>query len=197
VETKPADFKTVFDDQEVQRRALRLYGPEIGPNATAKDAVEEMLSRGSWRQANTVSMGRDLARSATETPEQREDHAFLNKKYDELPFFWQKGGRGAYGLADTIVKGIPDPINFLGGPITKGAAWLLGKAGATAAPRIAATVGGRIAGTATADAGLSAGANVLQQANERELGMRDDYSATEAGVAGLIGAGAEVGIEWM
>lgn len=172
-------------DPENQAAARRILRTRTGRDIEGAAAVRELETDMGWADANTASAVREYAQSGG-TERMRADQARLRSRWNDVPWFWQSGGRGLYGLGQTLTAGVLDPVNLVGGPLTKGAAALATRVGLGGLGRALTTQGGRIAGTAAIDAAGGAGANLTQQATENELGLREGYSLGEAGLAGAV-----------
>jgi hypothetical protein len=181
-------FEGLYQDKDLIARAKRFYGL-----TNDKEAIDQFIDDRTWKDSNTVSMVRELYDASTADQERKEDLAILQRKWEELPSFWQEGGRGLTGLAANVWRGLLDPTALAGGFVGRGAA-----AGATrlAAKPLAAKLAGTAAGVAT-DAAVTAGGNLLQQQSQIEVGNRDQISVSEAAVAGAAGGALSGGAAYV
>ena len=81
-----------------------------------KTAVDKFISDRTWNQANTVTMGKEFAYITGDnvTEDQKSRLAYLTRYWDELPNFYEEGGRGMKGFFKNLGVGILDPINIIG-----------------------------------------------------------------------------------
>jgi|GEM_PF-6009388 len=148
------------------------------PDATPGELVDRFIGNRVWRDTNTLSAAHELVESANMTPEERARLARIRRVWEELPYFWQPGGRGVPGLIENVVKSVPDPVNFLGGPIARGASWLLGRG----IGRV-----GQIGIGAGVDAAAAAGMEAMQQSVDVNTGEREGLSLGQIATAGALG----------
>ena len=124
--------------------------------------------------------------------ESRERAKRIESVWKQLPMFWQEGGRGAAtALPDIAGALIADPLNLI--PV--GAAYNTAK-GAFIGGKTALGAVARGTGKAALYEGGISGAqegivNASQQARDIQLGLRDEFSKGELGLA--TGLGATIG----
>jgi hypothetical protein len=175
------NFQNIWQDQELSRNAQEFYRQRDGEQLGAREAIEKFISDRTWRDANTVSIGRELLDIRGMDDAQKQRLAYLRQYWDSLPSFWQPGGRGIRGLGENVVKGLVDPAIFVG-PLAGRAASAVAGRGLGRLAQAGISVG--------ADAAVSAGANVATQRAEQEVGMRQNIDPAQAALAGVIGGGA-------
>ena len=101
--------------------------------STPEAAIEKFFEDRAWSNLNTVSVLADTYDSFTNNEVQNSRLARLQNVYDQMPNFYEKGGRGAEGLWQNFQAVMLDPVNLLG--------FGLGGAGAKAAAKAAAYAG--------------------------------------------------------
>ena len=81
-----------------------------------KEAIDKFIADRTWKQANTFSMGKEFLYITGDdaTQDQKARLAYLTRTWDELPNFYQEGGRGFYGFFANLGVGVLDPINIIG-----------------------------------------------------------------------------------
>lgn len=163
-----------------------------------QDLIDKFYSDRTWRNVNTVSMARDVKDAYGMSTDQTTRLAKIQKLYDALPNFYEKGGRGMGGLGQNIVAGLIDPANLVGGIFGKAAGTAAIKTGARAALKQAGTnvltkemrakvvrnavkEGFKAGAKATAveEAALGAGQDFLMQTRNKEIGLQDEYYQTQ------------------
>lgn len=193
VKTGPAsylqnfDASTILDNSEfisdIREYRRRRDGAEFD---TDQDAIDWFFRDRTWRNLNTISMGRDAIAAATEDPETKRLQANLQRVYDEYPSFWNKGGRGWEALGDILPAVITDPLNLLGfgvgGAVAK-SALIAGKGVGTVALK-AALRGGAAEGAL--NAAIGAGQDVILQQRDKELGLQEGFSWSKLGEAAVF-----------
>lgn len=177
-------FESIYQDKDLIERAKRFYGVD-----DAKTAIDTFISDRTWKDANTVSMVRELYDASSADQQRKEDLAVLQRKWEALPAFWEEGGRGISGLAANVWRGLIDPASVVGGLVGKGMAMGITRLGAKPLARTLAATG---AGVAT-DTAISAGANLVQQEAQKEVGNRVETDLGQAAMAGLVGGAVSAG----
>ena len=171
------------------------------------DLIDKFYSDNTWADSNTVSAAVGnfgLATSATAGEDQRARMGRIRRVWEQLPFFWQEGGRGWSALPEYLIAGAADPTNLIGA----GAAAKVGMAagrkalveGTSKTALDAAMAGARAAapGAALTEGAVSAGQGALQsvfeQNRDTNLGLQDGFSfgklAVDTATGGAIGAAA-------
>jgi hypothetical protein len=188
---------------------LRSYYQERGEGQYLQDdeLIEKFYSDQTWGMLNTVSALADAGEAMTASEDQKLRMNRIQSVYQQLPNFWQEGGRDTLdALGDGVGAILADPINLIPG--------VNAYAKATTAAR-----GAAMAGNSALRAGIRAGAgagarseaiisgaqegivNTANQVRDMQIGARDEFSTGElagsvaggavigGGVGGLIGAG--------
>lgn len=189
------------------RDELRARGEAVS-TFSDEDLIEHFYSDNTWGDLNTVSAMRDAADALGADEERKARLNRLQSVWQQLPYFWQQGGRGTLdALGDIIPAVVADPINLIPGvnAYARGAQAARGAAAAGQNALRAGIASGARAGAVSE--GLISGAqegivNTANQIRDVQLGLRDEFSTGElalsagagavlgAGVGGLIGAGA-------
>ena len=92
-----------------------------------KEAIDKFIADRTWKQANSFSMGKEFKyiTGKNVSQDQKARLAYLTRTWDELPNFYEEGGRGFSGFFANLGVGILDPINLVGagvgGQVTKAA----------------------------------------------------------------------------
>ena len=125
-------FDNIYENKQLVSVAKDYYTNRDGKVYDDKEAVDEFISDRTWNQANTFAMGKEFAYVTGDniTEDQKARLSYLTRYWDELPNFYEEGGRGMSGFFANLGVGILDPINILGagvgGQVAKG---VLKKAG--------------------------------------------------------------------
>jgi len=125
-------FDNIYEDKELISVAKDYYANRDKEVYDNKTAVDKFISDRTWNQANTMAMGAEFKYITGDnvTEDQKARLAYLTRYWDELPNFYEEGGRGASGFFANLGVGILDPINLIGvgvgGQVAKG---VLKKAG--------------------------------------------------------------------
>ena len=109
-------FDNIYDNKQLVSVAKDYYTNRDGKVYDDKEAVDEFISDRTWNQANTLTMGKEFAYVTGDniTEDQKSRLSYLTRYWDELPNFYEEGGRGASGFFANLGVGILDPINILG-----------------------------------------------------------------------------------
>ena len=197
--TVSTDYSTSVDPRKILRDPrflddLRKYYREKGGYFTDdKTLVDNFYTDRTWADLNTVGAIGDALDASSSGVEQRERMKRIEQVWRQLPNFWQEGGRGAGALGDISSAIIKDPLNLIPGyagykgAATGGrAAYLAGKSAPVA--RGVASGTARAAGSEAAiSAGQEAIVNTATQARDIQLGLQDEFSGSQLGVATLAG----------
>lgn len=152
-----------------------------------QEAIDYFYNDRTWRDVNTVSIAADVADAFSFKGEQASRFSRIQKAWNQVPMFWQEGGRGFWAAAsDAVPAALADPTNLIG--------FGAGKFAATAALQgakapVMNALGKVALREAALNAGIETGSELLIQTREKALGLRDSYSLGEAAESGLI-AGA-------
>jgi len=125
-------FDNIYEDKELAEVAKDYYTNRDEQTYNNKEAVDKFISDRTWNQANSITMAKEFSYITGENAgdDQKGRLAYLTKYWDNLPNFYEEGGRGAKGFFKNLGVGILDPINLIGagvggqvakGVLTKGA----------------------------------------------------------------------------
>ena len=122
-------FDNIYDNKKLASVAKDYYTNRDRETYTDKEAIDKFISDRTWNQANTLAMGKEFIYVTGNdfTNDQRARLSYLTRYWDELPNFYEEGGRGfVSGLAQNLKVGILDPLNIIGvgvgGIVSKGVA---------------------------------------------------------------------------
>ena len=109
-------FDNIYEDKELAAVAKDYYTNRDSEVYDDKTAVDKFISDRTWKQANSIQMGAELAYITGNdvTNDQKARLAYLTKYWDELPNFYEEGGRGAKGFFKNLGVGLLDPITYIG-----------------------------------------------------------------------------------
>jgi len=119
-------FDNIYEDKELIAVAKDYYTNKDSEVYDDRTAVDKFISDRTWKQANTISMGAEFKYITGDniTEDQKSRLSYLTKYWDELPNFYEEGGRGAKGFFKNLGVGLLDPINIIGagvgGQVAKG-----------------------------------------------------------------------------
>ena len=192
-------FNTIYDDKNLIKVAQDYFYNRDGTLYDKRDAVDEFISDRTWKQANTLSMMKELNYVLDKDTDvaQKERLAYLTKYWHSLPNFYAEGGRGWWaGLSANIGRGMADPANYVGGifagQFVKQGVKQAGKELLKKSTQKQLTKKMTLQATgiiAAGDAVIFGGADALIQSTEKEIGLRKDYDPLQTGYATIIGAG--------
>jgi hypothetical protein len=119
-------FDNIYKDKELAEIAKDYYTNRDEQVYDNKTAVDKFISDRTWNQANTVTMAKEFTYITGENAgeDQKSRLNYLTKYWDNLPNFYEEGGRGAKGFFANLGVGVLDPINIIGagvgGQVAKG-----------------------------------------------------------------------------
>jgi hypothetical protein len=192
-------FDALYQDQQLINTVRDFYFRRDGKEfVNDKQAINHFVSDRTWKQANLFSIGRELLDTLNFDEEEKQMIGFLQKKWEEVPNFWDEGGRGwVSGLISNVPKAVLDPINVIGVGV---GGRLLGFGAKEVAKTIAkaAAIEGGIGTTA---GGV---ASIITQETQKQIGTREEIdwkqvvkeAVTVGGISALTGAavsGAVIG----
>ena len=201
------DYTATVDTSQILRdprflNDLRSYYREKGQYfADDKHLIDMFYSDQNWGDLNTVGAIGDAAEASSASAQQRDRMRRINSVWQQLPSFWQQGGRGVGALGDIAGAIIADPVNLIPGVAAyKGAAtagraaYVAGKSAPVARGAVSG-VGKAAASEAAISAGQEAIVNTAQQVRDIQTGAREGFSGSELGLSALAGGvlGAGVG----
>lgn len=152
-----------------------------------QEAIDYFYNDRTWRDVNVVSIAADVADAFSFKGEQAARFSRIQKAWDQVPYFWQEGGRGFVAAAsDAVPAALLDPTNLIG--------FGSGKLAATAALQgakspVRSALSKVAAREFALNAGIETGSEFLIQTREKASGLRDSYSFSSMAESGLI-AGA-------
>ena len=159
---------------------------------TREDLIDRFFADRTWRNLNTAGLVIDAFRAQQYSYAQAQRLGRLQRVYDSLPAFWDKGGRGLKALMDIIPALLIDPINLIGLGIGK----TVGISSARSANESGKTFiwkniksGTKLSAIAQASANgaIGVGANLVQQNRNIEVGNQPSkYFATSSIEAGIL-----------
>ena len=181
----PKFLKDIYDHYSEQGRYF----------ASDEEAIDTFYGDSTWRDLNTVGAIGGAVEAYGQGKEARERARRIESVWRQLPAFWQEGGRG-WGVAapDIATAIIADPVNLIPGVAAyKGAAqagraaYVAGKSAPVARGALSG-VGRAAASEAAISGGQEAVVNYATQKRDVALGLRDDTSLGEVGLAAGLGA---------
>ena len=119
-------FDNIYEDKELAEIAKDYYTNRDEQVYDNKTAIDKFISDRTWNQANTVTMAKEFTYITGENAgeDQKSRLNYLTKYWDNLPNFYEEGGRGAKGFFANLGVGVLDPINIIGagvgGQVAKG-----------------------------------------------------------------------------
>ena len=126
-------FDNIYENKQLAAVAKDYYKNRDDVNLSDNEAIKEFISDRTWNQANTFAMGKEFAYITGDNvgEDQKARLSYLTRYWDELPNFYEEGGRGVIdGITKNLGVAILDPLNifggFVGGQVAKG---VLKKAG--------------------------------------------------------------------
>ena len=111
-------FDNIYENKQLASVAKDYYKNRDDVNLNDKEAIDEFISDRTWNQANTYKMGEEFlyVTGNNITEDQRARLSYLTRYWDELPNFYQEGGRGFVdGITKNLGVAIVDPLNIFGG----------------------------------------------------------------------------------
>jgi hypothetical protein len=112
-------FDNIYQNKNLASVAKDYYGTRDNETLTDKEAIDKFISDRTWKQSNTLSIGKEYKYiTGNAGADQKARLAYLTRTWNELPNFYQEGGRGFIdGLAKNLGVALVDPLNILGGGI--------------------------------------------------------------------------------
>jgi len=214
-------FDNIYQDKQLANTIKDYYLYRTGKQfSTDEDAINEYISDSTFRQANTLgAVFGDLSLVGIDdaNARQKANLAYLLNYWQNLPNFYEEGGRGFSGFLSNLGYSIIDPINLVGGVvggvvakkagqkvIEKGVAEIAKQAGKKKgtdiilketfvkeqASKLARTkLLQSAAGIASVDATGLAISDVFAQTTEKEVGLIQSLSPLRTGTVAVAGAG--------
>ena len=112
-------FDNIYQNKNLASVAKDYYGTRDNETLTDKEAIDKFISDRTWKQSNTLSIGKEYKYiTGNAGTDQKARLAYLTRTWNELPNFYQEGGRGFIdGLAKNLGVALLDPLNIIGGGI--------------------------------------------------------------------------------
>jgi len=145
-----------------------------------EDLINKFYSDENWAQLNTVGAVGRMMEGGGDTDEEKMRNARLTAVWDNLPNFYQEGGRGWGAVPDIAKSVLLDPLNLIGGVAAKGVsqgAMRTSTALGRSAP-VKSFLKGVTAGAATEGAisgGQEALINVSEQGYRQDIGLQQEF----------------------
>ena len=188
--------KTILRNPEFLKDLQDKYDPH--GIYSDDELIERFYSDENWAQLNTIGAVDRAMEGGGDTDDEKLRNARLASVWDNLPYFYQQGGRGSGALKDIAKSVLLDPVNLIGG--------VAGKAVARGAMRTATALGkpapvkstlkgiGAAAGTEALISGGQEGIiNVAEQSYRQDIGLQDGFDLgqfTKATAFGTVLGGA-------
>jgi hypothetical protein len=165
---------------------------------TDQEALDKFYSDRRWRNFNTFGQVKDAFQAHRMNPDQAAMLGRIQRVWEAGPMFFEEGGSGAVGLAKNVGVMALDPLNLIpgasGGKAATKAIQAL-PAGVSRSKLMSTAAKAGFKAGAITDAGINAGiafgSDLATQARNKEIGLQDEWSPLQAGVA--TGAGALMG----
>ena len=168
---------SMFKDRQLIDVARAYYYERDGTHYENDDeVVESFIDDRTWKQANAYSIGKELlyATSDAVSMDQKRRLKYLTEYWNNLPNFWQDGGRGYVdGLVSNFSKGIIDPTNLIGPGVGSQVIKAVAKKGGTFALSKAVAAG--TGAQAAVDAAIGSSVDATIQKTEMELGISQRF----------------------
>ena len=185
---------SMYKDKELIDVARAYYYERDGTHYEDDEAVvESFIDDRTWKQANSYSIGKELlyATSDAVSIDQKRRLKYLTNYWNNLPNFWQDGGRGyVSGIVSNLSKGIVDPANLLGPLVGGQVIKQVTKAGGKFALSKAVA-----AGTTTqagVDGLIGSSVDAMVQKTEKELGLSQRFDLERNFQVAGLSAGVSV-----
>ena len=214
-------FDNIYDDKQLVSTIKDYYLFRTGKQfKTDAEAVNEYISDSTFRQANTLgSVFGDLSLVGIDevNSRQKANLAYLLNYWQQLPNFYEEGGRGFSGFLSNLGYAIIDPINVIGGIVGGFAAKTVGKKAVEAGVKELVKASGKkgtkdivlkqafiqeqakqlsrkkllsaAGGAAAVDATGLAISDVYAQTTEKEVGLIESMSPTRTGLVAITAGG--------
>ena len=113
--SKKYSFDNIYEDQNLINTAKSYYESLYDTKYRSdRDVVDEFIQDRTWKQANLVSVGSEFIDIQGLDAKQRENLAYLQDYWAQMPSFYEEGGRGWIGgIWANLWRGAVDPTNIL------------------------------------------------------------------------------------
>ena len=95
--SKKYSFDSIYKDRELINVAKAYYGRKGKEYEKDEDVVDEFISDRTWKQANITSIGKEYVTIQGLDESQKKNLAYLQNYWNQLPNFYEEGGRGWVG----------------------------------------------------------------------------------------------------
>jgi len=112
-------FDNIYQNKKLAAVAKDYYGTKLNKSYTDREAIDKFIRDRTWKQSNSFSIGKEFKYiSGNVGADQKARLAYLTRTWNELPNFYQEGGRGFItGLAANLGVALVDPLNIIGAGI--------------------------------------------------------------------------------
>ena len=184
------DRRSILKDPRFIKDLQDRYDPL--QQLSDEDLINKFYSDENWAQLNTVGAVGRMMEGGGDTDEEKMRNARLTAVWDNLPNFYQEGGRGWGAVPDIAQSVLLDPINVVGGIAAKGvsqAAMRTSTALGRSAP-VKSFLKGVATGAATEGAisgGQEALINVSEQGYRQDIGLQQEFDWNQFAQATAFG----------
>ena len=112
-------FDNIYENKKLAAVAKDYYGTKLNKSYTDREAIDKFIKDRTWKQSNSFSIGKEFKYiSGNVGADQKARLAYLTRTWNNLPNFYQEGGRGFItGLAANLGVALVDPLNIIGAGI--------------------------------------------------------------------------------
>jgi len=112
-------FDNIYENKKLAAVAKDYYGTKLNKSYTDREAIDKFIRDRTWKQSNSFSIGKEFKYiSGNVGADQKARLAYLTRTWNNLPNFYQEGGRGFItGLAANLGVALVDPLNIIGAGI--------------------------------------------------------------------------------
>jgi len=112
-------FDNIYQNKKLAAVAKDYYGTKLNKSYTDREAIDKFIRDRTWKQSNSFSIGKEFKYiSGNVGADQKARLAYLTRTWNDLPNFYQEGGRGFItGLAANLGVALVDPLNIIGAGI--------------------------------------------------------------------------------
>lgn len=198
--SKKYSFDTIYEDNNLIKIAKDYYENRGLEFDSDRDVVDEFISDRTWKQANISSALKEAYEVSTEDDvEQLKRLSYLTDYWNKLPNFYEEGGRNAFSaIWNNVYRGVLDWTNLaslgVGSAVTKtiGKEAVKGTTKELLKKEIAKRTAIATGTTVGFDAGVVAGADVIIQKTEQNLGLRNELDFKRTGLVALTAGGISI-----
>ena len=203
--SKKFSFDTIYQDSELINTAKEFYEErdniefDTTQEGWEKDVIDEYINDRTWKQANISSAFKELYQVENMNANQMKRLSYLTEYWNNLPNFWEDGGRSASSaIYQNLKAGLLDWTNLASGGVgalitkTAGKQFVKELGKQSLKKQIAKTVGTATVATSAFDAGVFAAGDLAIQKAEKELNLRKDYDLGRTATTAIVGAGISI-----